>query len=147
MTKTERELLLALLPAASRVATRKLTSAMRPHRLTPAQHAIIDLLIREGRLPLWRIAEELAVDQSTIVSTLTRLERDGYVRREKNPEDRRSSLTTVTEAARRAHAEAEPSIDAATREILGDVPDQELEAARRLLRRIIGAAATADEKD
>lgn len=147
MTRIERELLLALLPAASRVATRKLTSAMRPHRLTPAQHAIIDLLIRKGRLPLWRIAEELAVDQSTIVSTLTRLERDGYVRREKNPEDRRSSFSTVTEAARQAHAEAQPSIDAAAREILGDIPDEELKAGRRLLVRIIGAAAAGDGKD
>jgi DNA-binding MarR family transcriptional regulator len=98
-------------------------------------------------VPLWRIAEELAVDQSTIVSTLTRLERDGYVRRQKHPEDRRSSLSTVTEAARRAHAEAQPSIDAAAREILGDIPDEELEAARRILVRIIGTAATADEKD
>lgn len=91
--------LLKLLPALDRQVSRELAFALRPLRVTPAQCLIIDLLAAKGKLPPRKISEALELDQSTVVSTLTRMERDKLIQRIEDPADGRSVLICLTDHA------------------------------------------------
>ncbi len=103
----ENAVFLDLLPAVNRQLARSLSNALRPLRITPAQYQILQLLTNEGQLPPRKISTALSLDQSTIVSTLTRLERDGYVKRNADPSDGRSCLIYLTERAKSVFHEAQ----------------------------------------
>src|SRR6266513_862230 len=64
------------------------------HRLTDAG----------GSLPLGQLAERLACVKSNVTQLVDRLEADGLVSREADPNDRRSRLAVLTDAGRRAYA-------------------------------------------
>jgi DNA-binding MarR family transcriptional regulator len=53
-------------------------------------------------LPLGRLAERLSCVKSNITQLVDRLEADGFVAREPDPEDRRTRLAVLTTAGRRA---------------------------------------------
>lgn len=53
-------------------------------------------------LPLGQLAERLACVKSNVTQLVDRLESDGLVAREPDPDDRRSRLAVITEAGRQA---------------------------------------------
>jgi DNA-binding MarR family transcriptional regulator len=57
----------------------------------------------DGSLPLGQLAERLACVRSNVTQLVDRLDADGLVTREPDPNDRRSRLAVITEAGRRAH--------------------------------------------
>lgn len=56
------------------------------------------------------LSEELRIDRSVMVGIADELEKAGYVRRERDPADRRAYAVTITAPGRRALAKAEKSI-------------------------------------
>lgn len=94
------DLLLKSVPALNRQLSRELAFALRPLRVSHAQYLVIDLLLKKGALPPRKISEALMLDQSTVVSTLTRMERDGLITRAEDPADGRSVLIQLTKRSR-----------------------------------------------
>ncbi len=68
--------------------------------LTPAQLHLVMWLGTDGALTMGELARRVAVSEKTITGVVDRLERDGLVRRERDPADRR--VVQVTLAARGA---------------------------------------------
>ena len=105
---------LALLHAAGAVET-FVDAKLSAVGLSLPKLAALDRLIRAGgSLPLGQLAERLACVRSNVTQLVDRLDADGLVTREPDPNDRRSRLAVVTEAGRlaydkgsRAHLEAE----------------------------------------
>jgi len=56
-----------------------------------------------GSLPLGQLAERLACVKSNVTQLVDRLDADGLVTREFDPNDRRSRLAVLTDAGRRAY--------------------------------------------
>jgi DNA-binding MarR family transcriptional regulator len=56
-------------------------------------------------LPLGQLAERLACVKSNVTQLIDRLEADGLVKREPDPNDKRSRLAVLTDAGRRAWRE------------------------------------------
>ncbi|WP_204115960.1 MarR family winged helix-turn-helix transcriptional regulator [Shimia biformata] len=106
-----REVLLELLPRLHRQISRDLADALRPHRMTPAQYSIVALLDTEGPLPPRRISSALSLDQSTVVNTLNRLQRDGFVSRHDDPDDGRSCLIKPTSEGQRIRKKCEKAVE------------------------------------
>jgi DNA-binding MarR family transcriptional regulator len=75
-----------------------------------------------------------------MVALIDDLERTGYVGRDRNPEDRRAYVTTLTAAGRRAQAKAEKAIDADAEHFFGRLSERERQQLHRLLRRLNEAA-------
>jgi DNA-binding MarR family transcriptional regulator len=66
--------------------------------------AALDRLVKAGGpLPLGQLAERLACVKSNVTQLVDRLDADGLVTRESDPNDRRSRLAVITDAGRRAH--------------------------------------------
>ena len=98
-------LLLALLGVE---AMRRLRGALADVDLTPRQFQLLGLLHDHGPLPQQDLGLKVGVAASVLVTLLNPLEADGFVRRERDAEDRRRHLVLLTDrgAAHLAHAAA-----------------------------------------
>ncbi|SKA96993.1 DNA-binding transcriptional regulator, MarR family [Paucidesulfovibrio gracilis DSM 16080] len=91
---------------------------------------------RDGRTQA-ELCRCLSVDQSTMARTLTRMERDGLIRREPDPEDRRRALVHLTDKARDLEERALDVAHNVNREAFFGLSREEAELFFRLARRMI----------
>jgi len=73
---------------------------LRAHNLTSAQWAFFRILWNEDGINQKDLAGRLGIHPTTAVPALTILERNGYVRRERNGQDRRNVYIYLTEAGK-----------------------------------------------
>jgi DNA-binding MarR family transcriptional regulator len=83
------------------------------------------------------LAEFLALDPSQIVALVDELERDGFVRREVAPADRRSNVVRATDAGQALFAEATSHTRVAESDALAVLTMGERDQLRTLLRRVL----------
>jgi len=98
-----------------------------------------------------RTQKELAalarIEQPTMAQLLARMERDGLIRRTENPEDKRSSLISLTPRALKKLPRAKEAILQANAAALKGFSDREVATLCRLLRRVIANLDAAMEGD
>jgi DNA-binding MarR family transcriptional regulator len=120
---------------AQQIVSTAVDRALRPLGLTFARYEVLMLLrfSRDGALPITRVGERLMVHPTGITKLVDKLEEQGLVRREANPNDRRGTLAGITPEGR---ALAEEATRAVTEVRFGtDLDDEELEALVGLVRR------------
>jgi MarR family transcriptional regulator, transcriptional regulator for hemolysin len=91
---------LSPLHKASRQITMYLEDQTRELGVSPLEGHVLTYLRKYAPAPVGELVRVFGVKQSTFTSLLHRLERDGLVRREPNPADRRSFLIHLTERGR-----------------------------------------------
>ena len=74
--------------------------------LTYPQYLVLNLLWREDQQMVGRLAEQLALEPSTLTPLLKRLEAAGIVRRVRNPQDERQVIVALTEKGATLEREA-----------------------------------------
>jgi DNA-binding MarR family transcriptional regulator len=96
---------------ALRKATRRVSqlydAALEPCGLRTTQRAILSQITRTGTPPLGELAEALVMDRGALTHNLKPLERDGLVKIEIDPQDRRNRLIALTASGRAKLAESE----------------------------------------
>jgi DNA-binding MarR family transcriptional regulator len=87
---------------AQQILLAELDALLKPYELTFARYEALVLLTfsRTGALPLSKIGERLMVHPTSVTNTIDRLERQGYVRRRRNPRDGRGVLAEITDPGR-----------------------------------------------
>jgi DNA-binding MarR family transcriptional regulator len=90
-----------------------------------------------GSLSQQAIGERLRIDRTTMVALIDDLERAGYVKRERNPDDRRAYVISLTAAGRRAQTRAEKAVDEHALQFFGRISEPERQELHRLLARLI----------
>lgn len=131
-----RPLLMMLLHAAGEVESR-LERAVEGSGLSLAKVRVLNVLVANGgSLPLGRLADGLACVRSNVTQLVDRLEADGLVRREPDPEDRRSTLGVITEEGRKRLEAAMRAQEEAERQIVSGVPADRRKQLAALLREI-----------
>lgn len=123
----------------ARLLERGLAARIRPLGLTTGTFpALLELWENDG-LTQKQLVERLDIEQATMANTLSRMERDGLIRREKDPGDGRVQRIRLTE---RARALRDPAIAAATAEnedALHALSDEESAEFISLMQKIIAA--------
>lgn len=66
--------------------------------ITPSQLGVLEALSHLGPMSHCALAAKLLVSASNLTTVIDNLERDGLVRRERDPNDRRVSITSLTPA-------------------------------------------------
>lgn len=119
--------------------------ALEPLGLTVKHFGVMTFLRDEtelegehGSLSQQAIGERLRIDRTTMVSLIDDLERERYVKRDRNPDDRRAYVLTLTAAGRKAQARAEQAVDAHALEFFGQITEAERRELHRLLEALIG---------
>jgi DNA-binding MarR family transcriptional regulator len=94
----------------------------REHRLSLSEYEVLRRLADspEGHRRIQELGEEIHLSQSALSRLVQRLEDDGYVARKMCDHDRRGVFACVTDAGRKAQAEASPTHATVLSETLGD---------------------------
>lgn len=97
----------------------RIDEILRPD-LTFARYEVLMLLVfsRRGALPMSVIGSRLQVHAASVTSAVDRLERDGYVTRERGEADGRRVLARITQAGRRR---ARAATEILNQEVFDDV--------------------------
>ena len=113
----------------------RIDAVLRPLDLTFARYEILRLLAftRRGSMPMTRLGSLLQVHPASVTSAVDRLERQGFVLRERGEQDGRVVLAGITDAGRSI-------VEKATERLNGEVfaetgfTDEQVEAMAALLR-------------
>ena len=134
----------AVLSWAAQNAQEVADRALEPFGLTVKHFGVMTFLRHETEpggerhsLSQQAIGERLRIDRTTMVALIDELEQKGYVKRERNPDDRRAYVISLTAAGRRAQARAEKGVDAHALEFFGRLSEPERQELHRLLGRLI----------
>lgn len=135
----------AVLTWAAENAQEVANRALDPLGLTVKHFGVMTFLRYEteldrdrGLLSQQAIGERLRVDRTTMVSLIDDLERAGYVKRERNPNDRRAYVIRLTPSGKKAQARAEEAVDVLALDFFGQLSEAELQELHRLLTRLAG---------
>jgi DNA-binding MarR family transcriptional regulator len=93
---------------AARALARRFDEAFRPLRLTNGQFSLLMSLNRPEPPPMGPVANLLAMDRTTLTAALKPLERRGFVRVQKDQNDRRNRALVLTAKGRDLLARAVP---------------------------------------
>jgi DNA-binding MarR family transcriptional regulator len=91
------------------------------HQLPLGQFEFIRYIAGRGTCRVYDLAHEMAITVGATSKAVDRLEAAGRVRRTANPDDRRSSLVTLTAAGQDLLADATPSFEAELNTWIGSV--------------------------
>lgn len=107
--------------------------------LTQLQYVALSALEERGSLDQITLGGYTALDRNTIAVVVRKLEERGLVTRQRNPQDRRSMLVTLTEAGRELRHQAENSVRDAQEKILAPLSAEERDTLCHLLQRMADA--------
>ncbi|WP_419730550.1 MarR family winged helix-turn-helix transcriptional regulator [Lichenicola sp.] len=101
-------------------------------------HVPVLVALRDGRASTQRdLARFARIEQPPMAQMLARMERDGLIRREHDPADRRSSQVTLTELAEARLPDAVATLLQGNQEVLRNFTEAEVGLLVTLLTRLI----------
>lgn len=109
-----------------------------------AQLPVLTALKDGARLSQTELARWSKVEQPTMAQLLARMERDGIVRREPDPSDKRSSLVSLTEEALARLPAGRAILEQGNRDAMQGLSDEEIGTLLDLLRRVLANVEAMD---
>ena len=120
----------------NRQLMKQLERELTPLELGPGNYLYLySLSILDGRKQQ-ELADTIGVDKAAATRALSRLERDGFVRRESDPEDRRATRVYLTDKARNLRPQLEAAATATTAILNAALDSNEQQELRRLLAKM-----------
>jgi DNA-binding MarR family transcriptional regulator len=126
-----------LLNYAGRLATRRATSKLQPHGITPPQWAVLVQLTENDGQSLSGLGARALFDGPTMTGIVDRLESGGLVQRRRDSSDRRVINLYLTQRGRELMANLPPIGRLTDDEILQNLSRDEIDCFGDVLRRII----------
>ncbi|WP_245441339.1 MarR family winged helix-turn-helix transcriptional regulator [Neorhizobium sp. T7_12] len=108
----------------------------RAYELTPLQFGVLSALDGFGPMDQARLGGVTALDRTTTIVVLTKLEERGLVTRVPSKKDKRAKIVAITEAGRRTLADILPSVAEVQRRILAPLNGRERSQLLSLLRKM-----------
>lgn len=127
----------AVVSHAARLLTLALADAHKSLALAPAQYRILVELWQEDGLTQHALVQKLDLEQSTVGTTLSRMERDGLIQRQPHLNDGRSQLIHLTPHAKALQAPATAAASQINNDILSDFSEREQAQLFEFIDRII----------
>ena len=108
--------------------------------ITISQSHILDVLAEEGDLTMQQVAGRMFKSVSTMTRVVAQLVRRGYVRRHRDPEDRRVVHVSITPQGKAIVAAISRDLIATQRAILEGIPREQWEGAFAVLEALARGA-------
>ncbi|AKI00702.1 transcriptional regulator [Hoeflea sp. IMCC20628] len=121
----------------ARLYTAELQTRIAPYGLSPAQFLVLSELWSEDGQTQRNLTERLGVEQATMANTLARMQRDHLIERKPHPDDGRSQLVCLTDAARALEASATAAAVQVNDRVLEGLPLAERELFLSMLGRVV----------
>lgn len=111
-------------------------SSFSQYGITPAQFYVLSAVFENDGVKFKELAKSLDMDGSTLTSILDRLERQDFLERRDDPEDKRSLLVFLTEKAKQSLAEITCLAEKLNQEIKERFSDEEFATFERVLEKL-----------
>ena len=118
---------------------------LKPLQLTYPQYLVMLVLWEQDRQTVSDIGERLSLDSATLTPLLKRLEEQGLITRTRDPEDQRRVVIELTDAGRGLRERAAKVPEALVCKIPLEL--DEIGTTRNVLRKLLDALATADDRE
>lgn len=125
-----------IMPMMMREFFKHQTSKFYKTRLTMPQFAVLDIINRSGRLKMSDLAGIMHVTTAAATGIIDRLFRDGYIKRETDPEDRRIVMVRLTAKGAAVINDAVEKRKKMTIKIFGMISQEEREEYLKILKHI-----------
>jgi len=119
--------LMFLLGQASHALETEMTAKLQDLGVSPRAHCVL-AHARSGELTQSQVAEQCALDKTTMVVTMDELERAGLAERRPSSTDRRARIIAVTEAGERIVDDANAIVAGIYDEVLAELPPAQRDA-------------------
>ena len=112
---------------------------LAPVELTPSQFKIIKFLFWQGDTHIRQvdIEKHFSMTNPTVTGLLKNLEEKGWIRREVNPEDSRSKIICLTDAALARKEELYAYGEQIEEALIHDLTEKEREMLEKLLKKLV----------
>ena len=130
-----------LVRATSTLNSRLHGPMLAEHGLTASQLGVLETLLHLGPMPQTRLCGKLLMSGSNLTTVIDNLERNAWVRRQRDTTDRRVQNVHLTDAGRSLIERVFPSHVARITESLGALTRDEQKELGRLCRKLGIAAA------
>ncbi len=131
-----------MLVRASAGMTRLGAATLAPLGIDGRHFGVLAVLSELGPVSQQALADILAVDRSTMVAFVDELERRGYVRRGRNPGDRRAYALELTRSGASAQRDAAELLEGCERHYLEPLTAAERRQLLELLGRVVARDAS-----
>ena len=124
----------------SRLFAKGLQGRIVPYGIVVGQFPILLELWEKDGVTQRTLLSKLDIEQATLANTLTRMERDGLIKRKKHPSDARSQLIWLTGKAHLLKSAAHQAATAQNAAVLSVLSKTEQEQFLDLMQKMIAAA-------
>lgn len=132
-----------LINRIAHVLTRIADPRFRELGLGIGQMPVLVALKDGAHLPQKELARRAGVEQPTMAQLLARMERDGLIRRETDPADKRSSLISLTDGALQQLQPARAILSEGNQKALAGFGEEEIAQLVALLQRVLANVSDA----
>ena len=119
--------LMFLLGQASHALETEMTAKLQALGVSPRAHCVL-AHARGGELTQSQVAEQCALDKTTMVVTMDALERAGLAERKSSPHDRRARIIALTPAGHALVERAQGIVARVQDDVLSTLPEEQREA-------------------
>jgi DNA-binding MarR family transcriptional regulator len=134
-----------LIRSIYRSSLKKLNARLAKERITFPQYNVLLALAREGPMQMNRLSEHMLVAPANMTGLIDRMEKKGYVRRTRSPEDRRLLVVEPTELGSTVYRKISGRFVSYVKSIGQDLPAAELGSTVESLRKIMDTVEKAKE--
>lgn len=111
------------------------TRAAKAHGLSPTQFSVLETLYSKGTLRIQDLIDKMLATSGNMTVVIKNMERDGWISRSCDPNDRRSFLVSLTPAGREKIEAVLPCHINAIVEAMQVLEDQDKEDLIRILKK------------
>jgi len=127
-----------LLAKAYQKAHSAFKQKLTPFGITPVQHLILVVLAEKDYVSPAEISDQIAMDGATLSGALERMAEAGLIKKEENPEDRRSIRVSLTSRAKKMREDLAEQRKAINEELTARLSLEEKLLLKRLLKDLKG---------
>lgn len=122
---------------ASKKIAEEFNNRLMSYGITRVQWIALYYLLKDGKASQKELADKMNIKESTIVRLVDRLEKEEYVKRVKEPENRRITYIILTDSGKNRITELIPEGEKMKDSISKGITDEEFETFNRVLQKMI----------
>jgi DNA-binding MarR family transcriptional regulator len=122
-----------------------IASELAPYRIGSGQYIFMMAIAFQQPITQKALSERLLIDKTTTAKAITKLETEGYVRREANPADNRYQLLYLTDSGREVVPKVQEALARVKNKTRKGMKDEEYDMLVGLLKIVLHNLTEAEE--
>ncbi|WP_186446194.1 MarR family winged helix-turn-helix transcriptional regulator [Paenibacillus cremeus] len=114
-----------------------ISAELAPYRIGSGQYIFLMAIAIQQPITQKALSEKLLIDKTTTAKAITKLEAEGYVRREADPTDNRYQLLYLTESGREVVPKVQEALSRVKNKTRKGITDEEYDLLVDLLRTVL----------